>query len=208
MKIEYAQLIFDEYQEGQKLDPKDRNFVLQGALDFLDKGEFSAGLALLRALHFRDPNDATVIWKMGMALSDTGEIKEALKHLNRGAELLPNESDLQVALGVALLRDGQFAEAEAALEKAVALNPNSPHALANLGSCLRRKPGCLQRAEQLCRSSIGISSKNLVAWTALAQACEAQGNLPEAQKAYRRSLELSPEGQVADFCRARLKQME
>jgi Flp pilus assembly protein TadD len=165
-------------------------------------------VALLRGLHFRDPDDATVIWKLGMALSDTGEIKEALKHLNRGAELLPNESDLQVALGAALLRDGQFAEAEAVLEKAVALNPNNPYALANLGSCLLKKPGCLQRAEQLCRSSIGISSKNHRAWTTLAQACQAQGNLAEAQKAYRRSLALSPKGQFADYCRDQLKQME
>lgn len=186
--------------EPGKPDPADV------ALAYLQQGDFTRAIPLLRLLLRHNPENATHLYNLGMALSDRGELEEAQQHLFAASKLDPSNINALVALGVAQVRAGKDDEAIKSLEAAVVREPRNPWALRNLGACLL-KAGKAAEAESFLRRCVDVAPEDQQGLLGLGQALEALGNLEEADESYSKSISLGPNtqaGSVAKEARTRL----
>lgn len=195
-KIEYTPQTMQVtwQQDIQAQDP------VQPIADMLNRGERAEGIMLLRLLLSDQPDNTYVLYNLGMALSDQGKLAEATVLLSHLVEVDPSHVNGWVALGVALLRLGEEERGIEALEQAVALEPRNPWAQRNLGAALAEVGRVFTGIEHL-REATDLAPDDDLAWYGLGQAQELAGNDDEADKAYRRVLEIDEFGQAADLAR-------
>lgn len=175
--------------------------ALQSALARLKSGDLPGGIQSLRLLLRMRPGDELVHFNLGMALSDVGELDGAIQHLRETLRVAPGMTNAKVALGVALLRKRQTSEAERLLVEAVTEEPANPYALRNLGGCLVALKKDLPRAEECLRKAAQLLVNDQQAWFGVGQACEAQGKLDEADKAYLRVLDINFHNDIAELAK-------
>jgi len=102
----------------------------------------------------------------------------------------PYRAEIDHHLGIFYYREGRFAEAAQALDRSSAILP-TPENLSTAGDCYVRShnlPAAAARVQLACRMAPNNPAINLQ----LAKIYEAQGKLPLAEMAYRRTLELEP----------------
>jgi tetratricopeptide (TPR) repeat protein len=136
-----------------------------------------------------------------MALSDRGQLDEAVSLLQRAAGQHPDGCNILVALGVAQYRSRNLAEAKKALEAALAIEPENPYALRNLGGCLVALGQELGLAEECLRKSVAALPQDQQGWVGLGQVLEQRGSLEEADEAYKKTLEINFNNQVAEVAK-------
>jgi len=168
--------------------------------DMLNRGERAEGMLLLRLLLSDQPDNPYVLYNLGMALSDQGKLAEATALLSHLVEVDPSHVNGWVALGVALLRNGEDERGIEALEQAVALEPRNPWAQRNLGAALAEVGRVYTGIEHL-REATELAPDDDLAWYGLGQALEQAGDDDEADKAYRRVLQIDEFGQAAGLAR-------
>jgi tetratricopeptide (TPR) repeat protein len=174
---------------------------LEQAIGRLKSGDYGKGIQILRLLRKARPGDAAVAYNLGMALSDQGQLDEAVQILQGAAEQHPDGCNILVALGVAQYRSRNLAEAKKALEAAIAIEPDNPYALRNLGGCLVALGQDLDRAEECLRKSVAALPQDQQGWVGLGQVLEQRGNLEEADDAYKKTLEINFNNQVAEVAK-------
>ena len=174
---------------------------LEQAIGRLKSGDYGKGIQILRLLLKARPGDPAVCYNLGMALSDKGQLDEAVQILQGAAEQHPDGCNILVALGVAQYRSRNLAEAKKALEAALAIEPDNPYALRNLGGCLVALGQDLGRAEQCLRKSVAALPQDQQGWVGLGQVLEQRGNLEEADDAYKKTLEINFNNQVAEVAK-------
>jgi tetratricopeptide (TPR) repeat protein len=146
------------------------------------------------------PDNPDVLYNLGLALSAQGKLAEAIALLSHLVDVAPSYVNGWVALGVALLRNGEEARGIEALEQAVALEPANPWAQRNLGAALAEVGRMYTGIEHL-REATGLAPDDAQAWYGLGRALELAGDDDEADKAYRRVLQIDEFGEVADLAR-------
>ena len=174
---------------------------LEQAVARLKSGDYARGIQILRLLQRVRPDDPAVLYNLGMVLSDQGQLDEAIRHLQTAAEQHPDGANILVALGVAQYRSRNLAEAKKALEAAVAIEPENPYALRNLGGCLVALGQDLGRAEECLRKSVAALPQDQQGWVGLGQVLEQRGSLEEADAAYKKTLEINFNNQVAEVAK-------
>jgi Tfp pilus assembly protein PilF len=108
--------------------------------------------------------------------------------------------------GMGLYREKRYAEALAEFQTAATLHPSDAQAANNLGF-VHYKLGAYAEAQQWLEKTVAIDGQRAVAWLNLGDTYEKLGKRDEAAKAYRRYLELLPEGPAAGAVKAKLTQL-
>jgi tetratricopeptide (TPR) repeat protein len=121
-------------------------------------------------------------------------------YLDRLRDVDPTHVNGRVALGVALMRRGDDERGIEALEQAVALEPANPWAQRNLGAALAESGRVTSGIEHL-REATGLTPDDDQAWFGLGRALELASDDDEADRAYRRVLEINEFGEVASLAR-------
>ena len=147
-------------------------------------------------------------------LSDLSAV--ALFYSNRGAELLL-EGDREAALdwletavridetlpdawnnlGVVQRRSGEFGAAEVAYRKALEIDPEQTSAYQNLAALLLHVPGREAEGRQLLALIDRDENRNPFNFITLGDLSASQGRLDDAERYYRRALQLGPESAEA-----------
>ncbi len=164
-----------------------------------------AAVAASAALRRRDDSSAAWVQRC-QAWFALGRDTDALADCQRAIELdrhwddHTRRADAYNGLGQALLRLGRQGEAIAAFQAALTEDPRNP--TANVNQCEAFiAAGEVRQALERCQLAIVAAttqdpdtdpSDAVAAWTAIAQAATAQGNLSAAVAAYDRALDLVP----------------
>jgi serine/threonine-protein kinase len=131
----------------------------------------------------------------------------SVEHLHRGQQLMLQaiEKDPSFAEGYASLsylytleganfaadQAENLARGERAGRKALELKPDSPEALMALGSSLTERGHNMEALEKLRQATI-VAPNSETAWDLFGYACHYSGLVDQAERAYRRSVELDP----------------
>lgn len=196
-----SQLIRIAWHGKDPVDP------LALAVARLKTGDYPRGVQLLRVALRLGRDEAKVRFNLGMALSDLGELDEALDHLRKAAEAEPRQADILVALALAVYRKGDPQLAVPILERALELDPENPYAMRNLAGCLLRLGAEAGPAVELARKATALLPNDQQSWLALGHALDASGNPVDAEKAYRRVIEINPHNEIADVAKRGLSQI-
>ncbi len=141
--------------------------------------------------------DAYSFLRAGIANERTGNYPAAVRAYDRGLDVEPENVELLNAKGFALFQQGKSEEAVVALEKALEVDPkhwksHNNMALASIDI------GELELAEAHYRESLTIEPQPAI-YNDLGFVLERQGLSYEAVEMYRKSLELDPESETAQF---------
>jgi len=124
----------------------------------------------------------------GKSAYQLGKYGQAAAQLKQAAELLPNRADVWLWMGLASYALQDLNAAVAALERAAQLDP-SPVARLNLGAAYLAEKR-FSDAEQVLTQVVLDDPKNAEAWYNLGWALKALARETEAQRAWKRALEL------------------
>ncbi len=180
---EMAELILEiEPADPAKLGELDQNFM-NGWLD-------------RQILHFertlaKTPEDADGLLAMAALLARRGRSDDAIVSYEHGLRIAPERHEVRIDLAIALMAASQLDRARTQLDLAVAARPEDPRAALTMGNLLRKQRlyreaiGYLQRATELDPGAAET-------WNNLGITHELAGELPAAEQALARAVELSP----------------
>ncbi|MPY76287.1 MAG: tetratricopeptide repeat protein [Alphaproteobacteria bacterium] len=169
--------------------------TLQVAFDLHQQGDFSAALAIYRALLQTYPDNPQVLGLLGSACRMTGESEEAVECLRRAVAAAPLRIDLKAEYGIALAEAGEHARAidllEDLLPALAAQKQDAAVVYAALGdACLGLER--LYEAVGHYRTAIAKEPENTAAAVNLGTALQRLGRHKEAIAAYEAALRLEP----------------
>jgi len=169
--------------------------TLQLAFDLHQQGDYSAALAIYRALLQSYPNNAQVLGLLGSACRMSGDTEEAVECLAKAVAAAPLRIDLKAEYGLALAEAGRHEEAMDLLEDVLpALSAQQQDAgvvYAALGdACLGMDK--LYEAIGHYRTAIAKEPDNTAASVNLGTALQRLGRHKEAISAYEVALRQEP----------------
>jgi tetratricopeptide (TPR) repeat protein len=174
---------------------------LQKVADILREGNYADGIALLELFLSDDPTDTTVLFNLGLAYSDQGEWDRSIELLRKLIEKEAQHTNGLVALGVALLRANKTEEGIHELQRALSQEPDNVWARHNMGVGLTQMQRYADALEHL-RHAVELKADDAAAWFDYGQAFELNGDSREANKAYRKVIDLDTSGEIAERARA------
>lgn len=169
--------------------------TLQVAFDLHQQGDFSAALAIYRALLQTYPDNPQVLGLLGSACRMTGDPDGAVECLRRAVAAAPLRIDLKAEYGIALAEAGEHARAidllEDLLPALAAQKQDAAVVYAALGdACLGLER--LYEAVGHYRTAIAKEPENTAAAVNLGTALQRLGRHKEAIAAYEAALRLEP----------------
>ena len=129
----------------------------------------------------------------GVQAYQSGQMAQALVEFRGALKLRSLDAEAQSLCGLTLLRLGRFREAEGPLREAVKREPNEAGFRFNFVELLQQTQQFDRAAAEL-DAVIAKDPASLHAWIKLGDVRMAQMRVGDAQVAYRRALELEPEG--------------
>ncbi len=150
------------------------------------------------AILLRPSEDPTSLDVAGAHLI-AGRVAEAERALREGIEMHPDDAGLRVMLAGILSRRGQVAVAITHLQEAVASDRDHAVAHHNLGGLLMdterfdEAVPLLERCIALTEDEEPRPRVHATAWPSLARCREALGDIPGADEAWQRAMELGPD---------------
>jgi tetratricopeptide (TPR) repeat protein len=130
---------------------------------------------------------------------DAGTEAESL--CRQALSLDPADVNFIALLGTILSRRGELDEAEKLLRRTLEIAPGFPRAREDLGTVLLNSRQSAEAITHL-RKAVESNPRNADAWFKLGGAYKAEGRIDEAENAFRRSTELSPQkGQMEQAAR-------
>ena len=167
----------------------------------LRAGDFEAGAAVASEVLGSNPNLDAVRFVLVTALTELGRVSEAEAALatanpksSEAWRYLPLEADLR-------FRTGGLAEAAITYRRAIEAGDSRPTTQLQLVRCLKES-GLAEEAIEVLTQVLARESKNLEAWTLLAQAHRELKDYPQAIDAYERARALAPEATGLDAAQA------
>jgi protein O-GlcNAc transferase len=158
----------------------------------LERGDPAEAQAALRQATKLAPGRAVFWQQLGSALAIQGKPREAAEAFRRAVALDPADATAWRNLGAAEQQLDRLAEAKAAFERSLALAPDDPLTLGSY-ALLAALCGLPREAVTICRGALAQHPGVPLAWFALGNAHLLMGELPEAESALHRALELSPQ---------------
>ncbi len=147
------------------------------------------------------PADVGLRLKLGEIQIEDEELEGAAATLEDAARLAPQASAPLLLLGIALTRAGAVDRAIAAFERAIALAPSDAAIHFNRGVALWRI-GQLDEAETAAVRATALDPRSAPAFALRATVSRDRGDEAEADRYYRRSLDLDPDNSevLYDYC--------
>ncbi|AIE87749.1 tetratricopeptide repeat protein [Fimbriimonas ginsengisoli] len=179
----------EKYQAILKLSPRMFEPHYNSGTIYLARKQYAQAVSEFQAATRLKPDDAFTHNNLGVAFEARHENDRAAAEFIKAAELRPDNRTFARNAGLALARLRK-PEALGYLEKALGDGSDSAVALA-LGEAYARA-GRREDALKYYESLRSIEAKNPTFWFNLAVLRGAMGKTPEAEQAYRRVLELSP----------------
>ncbi len=125
----------------------------------------------------------------------TEEVQQALDRLERAAKEHPDDAEAQARWGFALAKAGKVEQGIAVLAAAAAIDPEDPRVMlyqAKAFSLARRYDEAEDMARRAAESPLATPKLASEAWRVLGSLHWLANRPPEAEKAFRRSIELDP----------------
>lgn len=138
-----------------------------------------------------DARFAEARYGLAKAYERVDDLQNAFSEYVRAADLLPGDTDLQLKTGTLLLTRGQFEDARARAQKVLDADPKNVDALllvANATAGLKDLQGAMRQAE----AAIKLNPTNSQTYATLGKLEMASGNAAEAERAFKRAIELAP----------------
>ena len=187
-----------DIQIAWKPNPNTKPF--DKVIQVLQSGNRDDGILLLELFLSNEPDDENILFNLGMAYSDAGEINHAIELLSRLIQKNSNHTHGRVALGVALLRARKTEEGIRELQTAVSQKSDDPWARRNLGAGLMQVERFTEAVEHLHRAT-ELNPNDQAAWFGYGQALQHNGQIPEADSAYVKAIDLDEFSEIAELAR-------
>jgi tetratricopeptide (TPR) repeat protein len=154
--------------------------AFNAGMDMISKGRYADAETYFRQSVELNPKDAAAYCNLGMALIEQNKFEAAIDALNKSIKLNSKGADAYNNLGVALHGLGRDQEAKAAYEQALRIDPNTKNARSNLE-----------------RNEASLKRGNANAAFRQAYDAAAKGQHAEAERLYRKVIELNPQDAAA-----------
>lgn len=164
------------------------------------QGRYAEAAAQFRRAIEEEPKFAEAHHHLGRLHSRAGDHEGASRHLRRAVHLRPDNAAFRNDLGYQYMLQGSWSDAERELREALALRGDFLRASVNLGVCLGRQ-GRFEEALTQFRAALPEPD----AWYNLGLMYRGQRHYAQAESAFRKALELSPELTAA---RTQIDQLE
>jgi tetratricopeptide (TPR) repeat protein len=146
----------------------------------------------LSAVRLRESLDGFML--LALAAQRQNKLNESIEWLEKAAQRRPDYSEIYKLLGVNYALGGMLQESEKALTRAVQLDPSNWELHYLLGRSLYEL-GELKRSQGALQDAAARNPSSSKPWTALGQVEEKLHDLKQAEKNYRKALELcEPQG--------------
>ena len=176
--------------ELQRQNESARLWELLGAIRAELRDWSAAREAFDRALAL-SPDNENLLASLGFTLARLGEFDEAIATLEKAVTLGPDRASTRFLLGRVQFAAGHFQEATSNFEKAILQNPENESFYLDYVAIL--SDGRLyQEAEKILRYALRHLPKSARLHYALGVSCQIQVKRKEAQKEFRRVIELDP----------------
>jgi tetratricopeptide (TPR) repeat protein len=203
---ETLDLAIEQYQDIQKIDPKDDEAALWLVRLYGFENEREKAEQVLRGLLDREPANEEALEEYARLLLESGRSNEAIARLEKG---LGPSSDARLygLLGDAYAQEKQNAQAEQAYRQAVALNPDEPafrHGLAQTLFSEEKYDEALAQYQQLAEAD----PKDPENYLRLAQIYLQRKKLDLAEANARRAEDLAPDNLEVTYTAALVAQAD
>lgn len=189
--VRFGQRSVDEMAELiLEIEPAD-----QAQLPQLDQ-HFMNGWLDRQIAHYQrsletSPDDADALLAMAALEARRGRNDDAVAHYEHGLRIAADRHGARVDLAIVLMGTGQFDRARAQLDQAVAALPDDARAHLTLGNLLRKRKAWADAIVHLRRAT-ELDPTSSEAWNNLGITHELAGELPQAERALARAVELVP----------------
>ena len=154
-------------------------------------GEKQAALVDLQNALMLSPAAGYLYFTRAVWLRDGGDIQGALESIQTALKFEPGNEFNWLLLGELRHKQQHFAEAAQAYRTVLRLKPNQPEATINLASALVAMGETSVARQVLTAAPPGLPSDANI-WLQVGFAEEKQGHFVEAERAYRKALEINP----------------
>ncbi len=175
--------------------------VIQEALSFHRKGDFTAAACLYSDLLEEGPENADTIFLLGTLKLQQGDLQAAHKLLKKVTTLKPDHAAAYNNLGTVLKKQNRPDKAVKCYIKSITLNPDYAMAHCNLGNLLIDL-GRFAEAETSCRRAISLQPDYADAYNNLASTLQKQGKHDIAIASYNLAIKYGPESIPAHINRS------
>ena len=185
-------------REALARDPRLAEARRDLALVLAERGQTEEAIEWLEGLAADFPGRAEALTPLGVLYVQVGRGAEGLEALLAAARSDPASFEAQHHLGALLSELGQYEEAGRRLDAALALRPGEPGALLEICR-LRSREERLEEARESCAAAAASAPDDAEAWFASGDVLHYLAEEGEAERAYRRALELDSSHDRAAF---------
>jgi Flp pilus assembly protein TadD len=154
--------------------------------------DWRSDLSLFQSAVQLHPQSARARANLGSALVEVRRLDEAARHLDQAVRLDPEDPRKQAQYGSVLVELGSVDEGVARLERAHRQGLRTKTLLKNIGIGWNRQ-GQYEKAATALREAYGLAPDDPGLLDALGTAERGRGNFAEADRLYRRAIEIDPE---------------
>lgn len=176
---------------GVRIAPDNPHALVNLGLEFVERGEFDAGIDLLRRAEDIVPLYRPLQVNLGYAYAKRGEMEKAREHYEAALALRGGDAKLETELGRVLTQLGRSEEGEQRLAAAVRLDPALATAHLLLGTLLHAEKRWAE-AEPVLERAVALAPDDARARTALGVNLDALGRRDEAIRELREAVRLDP----------------
>lgn len=188
-QLQRAQPLVDE---GRKLYPDNIEFWFFEAVYYDKAGNLPKAAEVYSGAVNKWPDNTDALYRYAVALERLKKRTEAMKVMERLLTLDPANPDALNFVGYSLAEDGR--DLDRALDlvnKAVASNPKSPYYIDSL-AWVYYKRGDIEKAWTEIQQAVSQPLEDPAIWEHYGDIAKARGNRKEAEKGYKRALEMTP----------------
>jgi len=161
----------------------------------IEQGEnhYDRAIEMGRQIIAKHPDDERGVYvELGRIYKDGNRVRDGIAYYQQMARERPEVPEIRAALGSLLLKDGQEPAAERELLEALRINPALSEPLTDLHLIYRDSPRVLT-LEPIVRKGLEINGKSVVHLNWLGLIEEWKKDLPRAEAAFRKAMELDPD---------------
>lgn len=177
------------------LDPKDAAPLLRGfeqAMDAEARGDFDSSARRLAELTRNDPANITFHRSLAAALRRAGRAGEALRILAAAEKLDPKSAPLAHDRALVLDELGKSVQAIESERRSIELDPAFVEAHDHLAA-LYAAAGQFDLAREAVETALRLDGNHARAWANRGNIARSQRDAQEAERSFKRALDLSPE---------------
>lgn len=187
------------------MDQREIEQLTERAREALRKGDDVRAVAIADQLLGAVPDDPLFHAIRAQGLLSSDNVQDAFAEAQLAAELNPHDASVCRVLGLAAWRYERLTLAQESLERAIALSGRNPQLLAEYAWFMASQRGP-RLAETAAQQAVQADEASSTAWTALGLAQYRLRRRGEAERSFRRALELDPKDLQAQAAMATLLQ--